>query len=361
MISEDGRSALEGSRAGIIGGSDWAQGLRQEIARVAPFSSSVLVVGPSGSGKELVARALHSQSSRSGELFVPVDCASVTGDLLASQLFGHLEGAFTSANYAALGSFRAADGGTIFLDEIGELELGLQAKLLRVIQERVVVPVGSHEGVPVDVRIIAATNRDLKQEVAAGRFREDLYFRLNVVTIRTVPLADRREDIGTLARAFLQQMAADGLPQKTLSPGALEALEYFDWPGNVRQLKNVLEQAVIASDAELIALPLINGLLGEAGMPSETHQDLLPEMGVEPQESTANLLPASLPSVQRDADWTTLAALEREHIVYTLEHTYYNQSAAARLLGITRQTLIRKIKKHQIVIPALKGHSTSER
>lgn len=293
----------------------------------------MLVIGPSGSGKELVARALHAQSSRAGELFIPVDCASLLGELMASQLFGHVEGAFTGASYPALGCFRAANRGTIFLDEIGELELPLQARLLRTVQERVVTPVGSHEGIPVDLRIVAATNRDLQQEVAAGRFREDLYYRLNVVSIVTLPLRERRDDIPRLAQGFLNDLTLQGLPRRTLSPGALEALQDFAWPGNVRQLKNFLEQAVIASDDELLTLPFVQSLLAQAG-------------GCERACAAAQVAPGidtPLPDqlAEDNAHWPMLAKLERDHLVYTLEHTYYNQSAAARLVGISRQALIR--------------------
>ena len=171
----------------IVGHSEWVEQTRAVIRAVAGYSSSVLITGASGTGKELIARAIHNLSPRSVQRFIPVDCASITGPLFASHMFGHLKGAFTGATYNAVGCFRAAEGGTIFLDEIGELDLELQAKLLRVLQERVVTPVGSHDGMPVDVRILAATNRDLQQEVAAGRFREDLYFRLNVVSIQSSP------------------------------------------------------------------------------------------------------------------------------------------------------------------------------
>lgn len=334
----------------IVGTSAPTDRLRADISRVAPFDSSVLITGPSGSGKELVARALHAQSSRAAGLFIPVDCASLLGELMASQLFGHVEGAFTGASYAALGCFRAADRGTIFLDEIGELELPLQARLLRTVQERVVTPVGSHEGQPVDVRIVAATNRDLKQEVAAGRFREDLYYRLNVVSIGTLPLRDRKDDIPELAQSFLLSLAQQGLPRCTLSPGAFEALQNFHWPGNVRQLKNFLEQAVIASDTELLTLLFVQQLLSQA----DGGEGVLREGPTDSLEA----LPAIASNPERlddESPWPTLAKLERDHLLYTLEYTYYNQSAAARLLGISRQSLIRLMKKFAIQVPQLPG------
>ena len=187
QISSSGREAT--SLEAILGHSEWVERTRAVIRAVAAFPSSILITGDSGTGKELIARAIHALSPRFAHRFIPVDCASITGPLFASHMFGHLKGAFTGASYNAVGCFRAADGGTIFLDEIGELDLELQAKLLRVLQERVVTPVGSHDGAPVDVRILAASNRDLQQAVAAGRFREDLYFRLNVVSIQTSPPA----------------------------------------------------------------------------------------------------------------------------------------------------------------------------
>ena len=212
----------------IIGHSEWVEQTRAVIRAVAAFPSSVLITGASGTGKELIARAIHNLSPRSARRFIPVDCASITGPLFASHMFGHLKGAFTGATYNAVGCFRAAEGGTIFLDEIGELDLELQAKLLRVLQERVVTPVGSHDGTPVDVRILAATNRDLRQEVAAGRFREDLYFRLNVVSIQTRPLRERTEDIEILAEHFLRRFAVEnGMPWKRLSARGAKAVA---WP-----------------------------------------------------------------------------------------------------------------------------------
>ncbi len=337
-----------GSLSAIISRSHAMRGLLDEIARVAPFDASVLITGPSGTGKELIARELHGRSPRSKHLFVPVDCASLTGDLMVSQLFGHQAGAFTGADHAALGCFRAANRGTLFLDEIGEIPPGMQAKLLRVIQEREVVPVGSHEATPIDVRIVAATNRDLKQDVVAGRFREDLYFRINVITIHTIPLADRCEDVAPLAEFFLSQMAREGHPTKTLSPGAVAALERFTWPGNVRQLKNLMEQAAIEAGGELIGLSLIRRLLSEATLYYPADAD----------RRDARMSPPS--SLEQDvadepASWQALADVERDHIVATLEHTYYNRSAAARLLGITRQALIRKMAKHEIPVPRLPG------
>jgi DNA-binding NtrC family response regulator len=332
----------------IVGHSPATARLRGQIERVAPFASNVLITGPSGTGKELVARQIHALSTRVSYPFVPVDCAAMTGELMSSQLFGHVAGAFTGANCDALGCFRAAHGGTIFLDEIGELEYALQSKLLRVLQERTVTPVGSHQGQPVDVRVIAATNRDLRSEVAAGRFREDLFYRLHVVHLQTAPLRDRPGDIPELVESFLSQLAAEGLPQRELSPNALRELTQYGWPGNIRQLRNVLEQAVIESDSTVLHAKriarLLEGEVAEIGDASSEETELGSSWG-EPPPSFTTVEGPTLPG------WTTLAAIEREHLQRTLEHTFFNRSAAARLLGITRQALLRKMERHGIEIP----------
>ena len=248
-----------------IGGvSPWAEQVRRSIELVATRNSSVLVMGPSGTGKELIARAIHACSGRSSKPFIPVDCAVTTGTLFASHMFGHVKGSFTGATSSTLGCFRAADGGTIFLDEIGEMELELQAKLLRVLQQRTVVPVGSHQEISVDVRVLAATNRDLGREVAAGRFREDLFYRLNVVAIQTQPLRDRPEDIPVLAGRYLAELAArHGMPLCGLSPAAIGILLSYHWPGNVRELENVLERAVMFSSGDEIDPDSLTGLMGD--------------------------------------------------------------------------------------------------
>ena len=328
--------------------------LRKQIDRIAPYSTSVLIHGPTGSGKELVARQLHARNNRHQHPFMPVDCASVSGDLMASQLFGHREGAFTGANYSSLGVFRAASGGTIFLDEIGELELALQARLLRVLQERVVVPVGEHREIPVDFRLVAATHRDLRREVAAGRFREDLFFRIAVVILHTTALLERPEDIRVLADHFLRQMASEGLPAKSLSPGALEVLTLYAWPGNIRQLRNVIEQSLIECEGPMVTQSLIRYVLREFNQytGSEVPGSQASPMAPTPVENQqASPEPITPEDSTGDRCWLALSDLERSHILHTLKHTYYNRSAAARLLGITRQSLIRKMKKHHLAVP----------
>ena len=335
----------------LIGSSAWVRTIRHEIVRVAAHDSNVLITGPSGTGKELIARAIHAHSARSAGPIVPVDCAALSGELFLSHMFGHLKGAFTGAHYAALGAFRAADCGTIFLDEIGELDPLLQAKLLRVVQEKSVVPLGSHQGQAVDVRIIAATNRHLEEEVRAGRFREDLYYRLNIVSLETAPLKDRPEDIKTLAYHFLCKLTIDGgLPRKRLSPDALSLLLSYHWPGNVRELFNQLERAVVFTEGELLNAESMPQLLRavRSGQPAVTpcrRYDAVPAS--QPQENFAPPVRTTSHQLQTGDDgWLSLAEVERNHILLTLEHTFYNQTAAAQLLGMERHALLRKIKKY---------------
>ena len=350
----------------LIGASAWMRQLRESIARVARFRTSVLIVGPTGTGKELIARSLHSCSPREPKPFIPVNCAAVSQHLFASHMFGHVKGAFTGAHYEATGCFRAADGGTVFLDEIGELELDLQAKLLRVLQERVVVPVGAHEGHPVDVRVIAATNRDLERDVAEGRFRSDLLFRLNVVTIRTRPLRERKQDIPVLAEHCLLDLAEQhGMPKHSLTQDAVQWLLEYDWPGNVRQLQNVLERAAIFSDDGLIDAELLSASAVETvaletnpadedrglGFPHEAKGSAFPDSTDRALQLSdrEQILARALTSLRsRRGDWLKLADLERMLIAHTLKETYYNQTAAADLLGISYRALARKIKHHGI-------------
>jgi DNA-binding NtrC family response regulator len=309
--------------------------------RVAAHDTGVLITGPSGTGKELIARALHAHSPRREAPFVAVDCAALPGELFASQMFGHLKGAFTGAHYAALGAFRAAEGGTIFLDEIGELDLTVQAKLLRSIQERTVVPLGSHQGVPINVRIVAATNRDLAEEVRRQRFREDLYYRINVVALATAPLAERREDIEPLARYFLHKLSIDhGLPLKWLTPAAANLVRAFDWPGNVRELFNELERTVVLWDGDAIEPHMMPRLVASVFQSAPLRDDASAE-SAEAAECRQAEASFSAASSTRSTEWPTLADIERNHILLTLERTHYNQSAAARLLGINRNALRR--------------------
>jgi DNA-binding NtrC family response regulator len=301
----------------------------------------------------LVARQIHARSPRADEPFIPVDCASMSGELMSSQLFGHVAGAFTGANCDALGCFRAANRGTIFLDEIGELEFSLQAKLLRVLQEHVVTPVGSHQGEPVDVRVVAATNRNLRLDVTEGRFREDLFYRLDVVHLRTAALCERTGDICELASNFLRQLAGEGLPKCTLSPDASSVLVEFKWPGNVRQLRNVLEQAAIDSDSPVISANLLQRIMSLS--PGSSEEDVQPAVAAEATcRATTDRLEGHATVIRHPItngdEWLSLDELERDHIARTLAHTFNNRSAAARLLGITRQALLRKMKRHGLAL-----------
>jgi DNA-binding NtrC family response regulator len=339
----------------IIGVSAWSEHVRSAICQVARYCCNVLVVGPSGTGKELIARAIHKHSPRAAGPLVPVDCTAIPPALFASQLFGHVKGAFSGAACDTLGCFRAADGGTIFLDEIGELSMDLQAQLLRVVQQRAVLPVGSYREIPIDVRIIAATNRRLADDVEAGRFRLDLYYRLNVVRFQTVPLDERPEDIEPLSRHFLAKLAVDhGLPQKRLSAAALNRLAATPWPGNVRQLQNVLERAVVFTQGEEITEQFLFDLV-EAERPTiraagdrlETARPLIDRRSE--QEPPTGL------SAKVNGDggaWPTLAEWERRLLAETLQRTGHNQRAAARLLEIDRRVLARKIRDHGIPMPA---------
>ena len=351
----------------IVGISAWSDQVRRSIELVAAHQSSVLIMGPSGTGKELIARAIHGCSGRSKKPFIPVDCAVTTGTLFASHMFGHVKGSFTGATSSTLGCFRAADAGTIFLDEIGEMELELQAKLLRVLQQRVVVPVGSHDELAVDVRVLAATNRDLAVEVNEGRFREDLFYRLNVVAIRTTPLRERPEDVPILAERYLTELAVrHGMPMCTLAPEAVAILQEYAWPGNVRELENVLERAVMFSSGDRIDSDSLSGLIVGDDAARGSAASSLGQMAM--AASRGIVSPTSLPGVFRvepvlapsaapaavaiptdpaaSGDWPTLADVERIHLEKTLAATLQNKSLAAKILGIDRSVLRRKLQRY---------------
>ena len=343
----------------IVGVSKWARSVRAEIIRVARHDSSVLITGPSGTGKELVARAICTHGSRRNAPLVPVDCAALPGELFASQLFGHKKGAFTGAHCSTLGAFRAADSGTIFLDEIGELDPLVQAKLLRVIQERIVVPLGGHQGEAVDVRIIAATNRNLEEDVRAGRFREDLYYRLNVISLKTLPLVSRIEDIEYLANHFLHRLVIDaGLPLKRLSADGLNLLQAYSWPGNVRELNNHLERAVVCSQCDILGPESMPELAAHLAEKSPSPPRIPQNIPAQPRQDGANDENFKQHGQRAGGPlhWPTIAEIERRHILNTLEETFYNQCAAARMLGIDRHALRRKIKKYGLEIaPTRRG------
>jgi two-component system NtrC family response regulator len=288
------------------------------IGRAAATDATVLITGETGTGKEEVARALHQHSARAGKPFVAINCAAIPRDLLESELFGHVRGAFTGATSTRTGLFRQADGGTLLLDEIGDMSGELQAKLLRALAEKVIVPVGAERPVAVDTRIFAATHHDLGKEVKAGRFREDLFYRLNVLRIHVAPLRERRADIAALAEHFLA-LASD--PPKTLSPAARQELEEHSWPGNVRELRNVIERATILSRGARIEAEDL-GLSGNAAGSSAAQP--------------AGTLPAAL------------AQLEEAMIRKALAESGGNRAEAARRLGIHRQLLYAKLRHYGI-------------
>jgi len=314
---------------GMIGRSKKMKKVFERIKKVASSNSTILINGPSGTGKELVATALHQLSGRKGKSIVSVNCGAIPSELLESELFGHEKGSFTGAISARKGRFELADNGTIFLDEIGDMPLLLQVKLLRVLQERAIERVGSSETLPVDVRIITATHRDLEKEVQSGNFREDLFYRLNVIPIKVPSLAERREDIPLLIGYFLSRFtSADGRNKVDFSDEALEILLSYDWPGNVRELENLIERFVILKGGSLIKasdLPVKFLRHNSSGRYLCEELITLPEDGINLKE--------------------TLAEIEQSLILQALEKTKGNKNQASKLLYLNRTTLIEKMKK----------------
>lgn len=290
--------------------------------QVAESEANILILGESGTGKELIAGAIHSHSKRKNNRILSINCAALTDSLFGSQLFGHIRGAFTGAISTQKGLFEEADGGTMFMDEIGDMSLAIQAKLLRAIQEQNFIPVGSTKPKSVNVRFVAATNKDLAKEVSEGRFREDLYYRLNVITISLPPLRDRREDIEPLVRHFLSKHSTKMMKHVTdIHADALELLNTYNWPGNIRELENVIERAVILSRGAMITaenLPIWKNMC-----------DVEPDLSVDRLVSLENI--------------------ELEHIKRILAKTGYHKSRTAEILGISRKTLDRKIAEFSLV------------
>jgi DNA-binding NtrC family response regulator len=315
------RRELESARSfdEIVGASDAVGDLLALVGKVAATNASILVTGESGTGKELVARAIHRHSSRAKGPFLAVNCGALNENLLESELFGHEKGAFTGASAAREGLLAAADGGTIFLDEVGEMAPALQVKLLRALQEREVIPVGGRRPVPFDARIVAATNRDLEAEVREGRFREDLFYRLNVIAVRVPSLRERAGDVPLLARHFAARFAREmATGEVRFTPEALAALAGYAWPGNIRELMNAVERAVALS----------GGAVDVEHLPERVREGRFatndPERGI-----------------------LTLDELERRHLLSVLEHARGNKSRAAELLGIDLSTLYRKLKRYE--------------
>jgi DNA-binding NtrC family response regulator len=308
----------------IIGISPAMEQVFTVVRRVADTEATVLITGESGTGKELVARAIHGTSSRHNSPFVAVNCAAIPKDLLESELFGHVRGAFTSAVRDNPGKFKLADGGTIFLDEVGDLPVGLQPKLLRVLQEKTVEPLGGNVSHKLNVRVLAATNADLEKAISAGNFREDLYYRIAVIPIHLPPLRERREDIPLLVRHFAAKRGGEGV---VLAKDAIDAMQRYSWPGNIRELENTVERLLIMRERSTIAL------------------DELPEKircGAETREGSIVSLPP---------EGYSLEQLEHEIVLEALERNDWNQTSAARFLRIPRHVLIYRMEKYGIVSP----------
>jgi transcriptional regulator with PAS, ATPase and Fis domain len=327
------RVSTEDNLDGIIGTSANIQDVLRMVSRLKDTRTPVLISGESGTGKELVARAIHFRGALAQTPFVAVDCGSLVPTLMESELFGYEKGAFTGAIKTKAGLFQAANGGTIFLDEIGELPLEMQAKLLRVLQEKEVRPVGSNEKVNVDVRVIAATNRDLEAAYREGTFRKDLYFRLNVVTVHLPALRDRRSDIPMLVHHFLDRYAPDSHLQVTTA--AMKSLLNYEWPGNIRELENCIARAITLGDRKVIDVI-----------------DLPPAIRSEQPDSPGNTL--------QDAaalSTTALSEMERMTILRVFEQANGDKAMAGRMLGISRATLYRKLKRYNIPLRSEPGEA----
>ena len=312
----------------VIGRSPAMVEVFKMVARAAPTKSTVLILGESGTGKEVIARSIHQHSGRAQRPFVAVDCGALTETLLESELFGHTRGAFTGAVADKKGVFQAADSGTCFLDEIGDISLNMQSKLLRVLQEEEVRPVGGKEWVKVDVRVLAATNKDLDELVKTGAFREDLYYRLKVITIRLPPLRERPEDIDELVQIFIRRYSRAASKQITaISQDAVERLRSYSWPGNIRQLENAIEQAVVLSKHPVLTLD---------DLPQEVREDLPP-----PYDHAGNgqILFSDTPSLEE---------IKKRYALYVMNRTRGNISRAAKVLDIDRRSLYRMLARWKI-------------
>lgn len=320
----------------LLGRSQAMEHIFSMIRQVAPSKTTVLIEGESGTGKELVAQAIHSLSGRPENKFVVVNCAALSPQLLESELFGHEKGSFTGAGQRRIGRFEQADGGTLFLDEIGEIDPGTQVKLLRVLSERTIERVGSNTPIPVNVRIIAATNKSLKQLVQEGKFREDLYFRLNVVHIQMPPLRNRRDDIALLAATFLQEFACENNKEhKHLSPEAMQAVRAYSWPGNVRELRTAMEHGVVMNNSGQIELKHLPPQIASA-----EEENLQPSSGKGQEQNN----PGNTQNGLVLNGGLNLSLLERTAIAQALEQSNGNRTTAAKMLGISRRTLQRKLQ-----------------
>ena len=331
----------------MIGKSEAMRNVFELTLRIAASDSTVLITGESGTGKELIARTIHDRSRRAEHPFVAVNCGAIPEDLLENELFGHVRGAFTGAQQSRSGRFMTAKEGTIFLDEIGETTPKLQAKLLRVLQEREFNPLGSDVATHTKARFIAATNRDLREAIPAGQFREDLYYRLAILALELPPLRARREDIPPLIEHFLERLSGD--TRRTIDEAAMKRLQAYDWPGNVREIENLVERMVTLTDHQ------------------EFHVDDLPEFAgyLRPDSRHTHLNEVTLPSDGIDID-RCIQRFQRQMMAQALERAHGNKTAAANLLGLNRTTFIERMRRHglgslvprRLVIP--NGHDGDE-
>ncbi|HEY8550473.1 MAG TPA: sigma-54 dependent transcriptional regulator [Vicinamibacterales bacterium] len=336
---------------GMVGRSTAMRHLIGSIGRLAPFVRTALISGETGTGKELVARALHRAGRRADRPFIVVNCSAVVESLFESELFGHVRGAFAWASDDRAGLFEAADGGVLLLDEVGDLPLGVQAKLLRVLELGEVYRVGSLEPRRVDVQVLASTNRDLRAEVAAGRFRSDLFYRLNIVEIRIPPLRERRDDIQPLAQLFVQECGARlGKRLEGLSPEASSLLVAAPWHGNVRELRNVIERACLLADGPWLTDDDI-----EPCLPDEAFGR------AEPPARSRAIAPAAVSAGLDEPEPPALATVERDHILRALQHARGNKKVAARLLGVSRRALYRRLERLGLEGTIVRRRETADR
>ncbi len=342
---------------GIVGRSEAMQNVFKLIGQLAASDATALITGESGTGKELVARAIYHHSRRSDQRFLAINCAAIPENLLESELFGHEKGAFTGAAAQRIGKFEQCDKGTLFLDEIGDMSVATQTKILRVLQDGSFERVGGSQPVRVNVRVIAATNKPLEKAVAAREFREDLFYRLNVVRVQMPPLRERREDVRLLVNYFLRKMASNpAQPPKGIATDALAALEGYSWPGNVRELENVIRRALVVAKGGMILLQDLPEELRTAGpspalpwpaAPRETSRPA-ERSTAEPELSLAELAGTLFRWARNHPELKVLPAVERELVINALAETKGNQVQAAKLLGITRATLRKRIARFQI-------------
>ena len=337
---------------GIVGRSEAMQNVFKLVGQLAASDATALITGESGTGKELVARAIYRHGRRSGQPFLAINCAAIPENLLESELFGHEKGAFTGATAQRIGKFEQCDKGTIFLDEIGDMSLATQTKILRVLQSGTFERVGGNGPIKADVRVIAATNKPLEQAVAAKQFREDLFYRLNIVRVQIPPLRERREDIRLLVNYFLKKFAeGQGQRPRSISPEVVQALEHYHWPGNVRELENVIQRAIVVAKGDAILLSDLSSEILSGG-PAGQEKDV----SARPAAAAVDAAAADMAGLARtlfrwarqDGKLRVIPAVERQLIIEALAETRGNQVQAAKLLGITRATLRKRVEKFNI-------------